>query len=80
MGIPFMLTQKKPITAVAIKPVQIKTQIDTPNPDLYPSTCYKISDFYLGGNADISLDSNVKKKQGIKLSQRQQIKIPYKNT
>lgn len=59
--IPFMLTQKKPITAVVIKPVQIKTQTYTPNPDLYPSTYYKFSNFYLGGNTDISLDPNVKK-------------------
>lgn len=62
-GIPFMLTQKKPITAVAIKPVQIKTQTDTPNPDLYPSTCYMFSNFYLGGRADVSLDPKVKRKK-----------------
>lgn len=57
-----MLTQKKPITAVAIKPVQIKTQTDTPNPDLNPSICCKFSNFYLGDRAEISLDPNVKKK------------------
>lgn len=51
-----MLTRKKPITAVAIKPVEIKTQTETPNPDLYPLTCYKFSNFYPGGNADISRD------------------------
>lgn len=72
-GIPFMLTQKKPITAVAVKPMQIQTQADTPNPDLYPSTCYKFSNFYLGGRADVSLDPNVKRNK-IK------IKIPCKNT